>query len=317
MNALGILRKQPLINRAVRTVLLSCRRFILTLEQQVFLRWRVSGVISLKIEDTPFRLYSACDDFTVDELYYGYYSENTELKLFVHFAREASCILDVGANVGLYSVLSGAANPDAQVIAFEPHPTNVSRIKKNIGVNNLKNVHIIGKAVGAEDKAIELTVPDDMRITRIASTDSSFSRQFHSDELTYTTIEVDCTTLDSYIANYQPADVELVKIDVENFEMEVFKGASSLFESFAPIVFCEIHMNEEREGFFTAFLEKYDYQMYALLNNALFEVDDLSERYGVRNYLLAKRGKRPKFYPVRADNMSDFVNTFRQGLQNN
>ena len=317
MSILTLVRKQPLVNSIGRKVLAAGKRMCSVLERKAYPRWRVSGVVSLEMESVRFNLYAECDDFTVDELYYGKYSENLEVRLFANFALKANCVLDVGANVGLYAILSGVTNRSAQVFAFEPHPTNASRVRKNIEINQLSNVSVIEKAVGAEDQPISLTVPDDMRITQIASNDASFSKQFHRGELSYTNIEVECITLDHFINELKVLNVDLIKIDVENFEMEVFKGASSLFESSAPIVFCEIHMNKEREAFFAAFLEKYNYQMYAFLENALCEVDDLSERYGVRNFLLAKRGKRRKFYPVRNDNMSDLVNTFRQVLQNN
>ena len=311
-NVLVYVRKQPFINRLVRNVLISAKRVVARLEKKVYPRWRVSGVVPLKIEDVHFNLYSACDDFTVDELFYGNYSENLEIKLFTYFAREANCILDVGANVGLYSILSGVANPDAQIFAFEPHPTNVLRIKKNIQVNALGSVTVIEKAVGSREERISLTVPDDMRITRIASNDASFSRQFHSNELSYVDVDVSCTSLDHFIDEFQIANIDLVKIDVENFEIEVLKGSSSLFAQFAPVVFCEIHMNEEREIFFKEFIKQYDYQVYVILSNALLEVDNFGERYNTRNFLLAKRNNRLKFYSADSGKIERIVKAFQQ-----
>ncbi len=293
-------------------MLIASKRVAYVLEQEVYPRWRVSGVVPLEVEGTKFNLYSNCDDFTVDELYYGKYSENLEVKLFTHLAHEAKCILDVGANVGLYAILSGVTNPDAQVYAFEPHPNNASRIRKNVAINQLSNVRVTEKAVGAEKQPISLTVPDDMRITRIASNDASFSRQFHQGELAYTDIEVVCTTLDHFIDEQKISKVDLIKIDVENFEMEVFKGATSLFARYTPVVFCEIHMNSVREVFFKEFTEQYDYQVYAILNNALLEVSDFSERYNTRNFLLVKRQKRAKFYAADTVGVEQLVEKFWQ-----
>ena len=68
--------------------------------------------------------------------------------LFSKYIKHGMTVYDVGANVGLYSLLSSVlAGKEGKVFSFEPLPENISYLKKHIKLNNLTNVKVIVKAV--------------------------------------------------------------------------------------------------------------------------------------------------------------------------
>lgn len=144
--------------------------------------------------------------------------------------------IDVGANIGGYSneILSKTG---ANVICFEPLPMAYQELKKIVSHNNgrvkCENMGI-GNAVG------ELVIhfnPD-------ALGHASFSEDVK--KVSYVTNELQATvpviTLDSYCEDNKITAIDLVKIDTEGFEAEVFEGAVKTFANIKP-KFIQIEFN--------------------------------------------------------------------------
>jgi len=95
-------------------------------------------------------------------LYGGY--ETREIELLCSFVRPGDCALDVGANIGLYSLaLSRAVGPSGRVIACEPDPDNAALLRKNLRVNGCANVTVIETALGDESGVVRLYQSEDNR----------------------------------------------------------------------------------------------------------------------------------------------------------
>ena len=94
---------------------------------------------------------------------YGEY-EGREIELLCSFTRPGDCALDVGANIGLYTLaLSRAVGPLGHVIAVEPDPDNLVLLRKNLKTNNCNNVTVIEEALGNECKIAKLYQSRDNR----------------------------------------------------------------------------------------------------------------------------------------------------------
>jgi FkbM family methyltransferase len=88
-------------------------------------------------------------------LYGGF--ETREIDLLCSFVKPGDCVLDVGANIGLYSLaLSRAVGPSGHVIAVEPDPDNLVLLRKNLQVNGCNNVTVVPEALGDEAKPVML-----------------------------------------------------------------------------------------------------------------------------------------------------------------
>ena len=94
------------------------------------------------------------------------------------------------------------------VYAFEPEPKNFEILKKNISVNNLKNVKCYNFAVGSSNRTINMSLSDEMGQHYI---------DLNGD------LEVKCCRLDDYIKN-----ADFIKIDAEGFEEQILKGMPNL-----------------------------------------------------------------------------------------
>jgi len=78
--------------------------------------------------------------------------------------RPGDLFLDVGANIGLYTLaFSRAVGPNGRVIAAEPDPDNLALLKRNLHTNGCHNVTVIEEALGDENKAVKLYQRQDNR----------------------------------------------------------------------------------------------------------------------------------------------------------
>lgn len=162
----------------------------------------------------------------------GTYERNV-LRAFRDVVHAGATVYDIGANVGLYTLLAsqrvGAAGC---VYAFEPVERNLAYLKRHVRLNEAENCRILEVAVGdVEGK------------TRFAQSLQSHSMgRLSSDG----DLEVGCVTLDGCVygpAGLRPPDV--LKIDVEGAEREVLRGVSRTIAEFHPTVFLEVHGTEQ------------------------------------------------------------------------
>lgn len=129
-------------------------------------------------------------------------------------------ILDVGANTG-YTAAWFSTMAD-RVYAFEPDPTNVQILREQIRIRGLSNVEIRETAIG--DSVGKALLHLKGRGGHHALSDVGASR-------TTGTIEVSCTTVDEVMKEEGIETVKLLKLDVEGFEPEAFRGAEAALSS--------------------------------------------------------------------------------------
>lgn len=149
------------------------------------------------------------------QIYTGLY-DLTEMLFLMHFLREEDVFVDVGANVGVYSILaSGVAG--SYSIAFEPIPSTFVKLKRNVIYNNLTDkVRLLNVGVG--DKVGTLLFSDSLDAVNHVVMKPGFNGS---------TIKVDVTTLDISLADIP---LRFLKIDVEGFEGNVIRGAVRIFK---------------------------------------------------------------------------------------
>jgi FkbM family methyltransferase len=126
-------------------------------------------------------------------------------------------VIDVGANIGYYSLLS-AKLTKGLVYAVEPEPRNLSLLKENIELNRLKNVVVIDKAVSDKNGIAKCYVSKD---------ESGEHSLVHGREHIKDTIDVEVAKLDDIIKD----KIGLIKIDTEGNEIAVLKGAERIIKS--------------------------------------------------------------------------------------
>jgi FkbM family methyltransferase len=253
-------------------------------------RWPTSGEIECIYDGQSFKMYNECDDDNlINILYYNNlkYEEENDLKLFIKLAKHAKSIIDIGANTGGYSILSALSNPNAAIYAIEPYSPNYNRLNINLKLNNCTNVKPIQLALGENAGTIEFTVPEGNSISEVASVNGEFSKSMLP-ELKWKKEVVKLETVDNIKVNEKIARIDLIKCDVETYEMSVFRGMDEVLRVDKPTIIFECFLDPERQVFFNDILEKYHYYVYAILEEGIVHLNKGFERStkGL-NYLLS------------------------------
>lgn len=149
------------------------------------------------------------------------YQEPREYKWFSNALHEGSTFIDVGANVGGYSVR--ACKIGARVIAVEPDPDNYRVLKLNLKLNQCIDAHALNIAAGSREEIREL-----YEGRKGAPAGYSLQQARRGGKVK---CSVDVKPLDVAIPPLLINErVDLLKIDVEGVEAEVIKGALDLLK---------------------------------------------------------------------------------------
>jgi FkbM family methyltransferase len=159
--------------------------------------------------------------------------ERAELAAAAEHARRGSTAIDVGANVGVFTVTLGVAvGASGRVLAYEPFPGNVRRLGENLRLNGLDNVEVHAKAVAAEPGEIDLRLGADPGFHSTAAVAEGRG----SGE----SLRVVATTLDDEWEAAGRPPVSFVKIDTEGGEDAVVLGARDLLREERPVLLVEV-----------------------------------------------------------------------------
>lgn len=167
-------------------------------------------------------------------LYAGLY-EFEDMAFLLHMLREDDLFVDVGANIGSYTILAGAV-AKAQCVSFEPAPQTFRALLDNVHLNG------IGKCVGARNVAVG-SGKGTLRFTTSLDAVNHVATERERDNV----IEVPVVAIDEALDGRQPL---LIKIDVEGFETEVVKGAAQTLRGSAPLaVIMELNGSGREYGY--------------------------------------------------------------------
>lgn len=178
-------------------------------------------------------------------------------------------IFDIGANIGSHSVYWAREKGSNEIHAFEPIRETFEILKKNVEINGLGNiVRINNVGLSSDTREAEIArdcnYSDNMAATRLCKSDG----RKHGG--------ISMVPLDKYVKEeFSGEGIDLIKIDVELFEIEVLQGAKETLTKFSPVIFIE------------AFSQNFD------------EVDALLKNYGyirtadlpAHNYIYKKESR--------------------------
>ena len=156
--------------------------------------------------------------------------EVERIRAFANAVTPASVVYDIGANVGIYTLLASTrAGASGMVYAFEPLARNLNYLRRHVALNQLQNCMVIEAAMGKSEG-----------LGRFSATDWAASMARLDPEKGEIVVPV--TTLDSCIfGERQLRPPKVLKIDVEGAEVDVLQGASRILEEFHPAIFLEVH----------------------------------------------------------------------------
>lgn len=163
--------------------------------------------------------------------------EKTSLDLWLTLSRDARVILDVGANTGVYSLVSKAVNPIAEVHAFEPVDRIKARLMDNCALNGF-DIKCHGEAVSNTDGKGTIYDP---RTDHLYSVTVNSNYAAHQNAVP---TEINTIRLDTFFKDHDLKRLDLIKIDVETHEPEVIAGMGFILATMKPTILIEL-LNDE------------------------------------------------------------------------
>lgn len=299
----------PVVNFFTRSLLksiyLKSEKFFKTLVRYN----HVSGKVDIVIGGQPISLWAKSDDALASKVYYDSRWEIGVVFWFGEISKRSMFIIDAGANIGLYSLLAAVNNRQAIVQAFEPNPFNNARLRRNVALNGVEDrVEVHQVALGDTNGEISFFLPDDDRISDVSSVYPGHTSHFN--DFKHRKIQVQCVTLDAFCKahSFYP---QLIKIDVELYELQVMQGMKRLLTSVKPFIFCEIFndvikrklnpaLNTELVAGYTNilrdFLASVDYHFYLVLPEGILRVEAFTFSITSSMYLLLPFRLKQEFY---------------------
>lgn len=151
--------------------------------------------------------------------------EYEETQLVKKLVKSDSAVLDIGANIGYFTLLM--ARQAKRVYSFEPEPRNFQTLQKNIELNNIKNAKLYNAAVTETSGTSTLYLCDSNR---------GMHRIYQSDWCKEGTTHVKTIRIDDIVDH-----ADFIKIDVEGSELGVLKGMRKLLKERKSTVLMEFH----------------------------------------------------------------------------
>jgi FkbM family methyltransferase len=218
------------------------------------------------------------DEFCRTWYYWGYERyEPGVARLLTRLARERRVIVEAGANIGYYTLLMAAAQPENGVIhAFEPRPEVFARLAENVALNRTASVRLNQAAVSDTEGEATLYLPDSGN-REMASLDRGFAPTTRS-------VQVQTIRLDRYCAVHAAA-VDLVKLDVEGSEVRALEGLGAVVAERWPDIVCEVL--PQYEAPLNRLIAATPYRRFLIAPDGLRERADLIGSLDARDYYLS------------------------------
>ncbi|HZD73755.1 MAG TPA: FkbM family methyltransferase [Actinomycetota bacterium] len=210
-----------------------------------------------------------------------------------HYCRRSSAIVELGANVGYYTVQGAKAAPHARYVAVEPHPASARVCRANLALNRVGWVELLIAAAvaGGQRSRVELHVPADQLVTPTVAFLGAGSelpermRRHVSRTITVAAVQVR-SLLDG---------VDLLKLDVEGQEHALLAASLQHLRAHRPTIFVEVLPDTTRLRRLLADLcRRHGYRCYLPRAGSLapLEIADLLgarllDRFGCQDVILS------------------------------
>lgn len=169
--------------------------------------------------------------------------EHEVLATWVNVAENAEVVVDVGAYLGIYSILAAKVGC-TRVIAIEPNSKSYSQLTRNLELNSLTDsVESFQLAVGEESKFVSVITPMNRRFSSGAQiSNSPTGRDLNKWEIESS---VQMVTLDSLLMS-ESQKISAIKIDAEGYELFILRGSTKILDFCKPSILIELLTLEQK-----------------------------------------------------------------------
>ena len=198
-----------------------------------------SDVVIKQLDEYGFSIFLRCDDYAVAKpiLFTQHYEEHVA-KTLQRYLKLDSVFIDVGANVGFFSLLAGKNSPKGKVYSFEPDSNNYRLLRSSVIYNDLDQI-VETFPFAVSDKNETLVLSDlgcakntGARFT--AKNKEQLKPLVHGPNPVFGNVKA--VSIDDFI---KKQNVDLIKIDIEGYEPFAFRGMESTIKTFKPVIVTE------------------------------------------------------------------------------
>lgn len=214
--------------------------------------------------------------------------------IFYDLVKQMSVFIDIGANIGFYSLLAARANENIEIHAFESASGPFVFLKKNIELNKVIE-RVIPHRIALSDNIgkIEFYEHKNPKYGYLAYNLAGVSSEVidaKSDNVLKT--EVRSTTLDNFVKNEVTKSIDIIKIYTEGTENRILENGSDILNRIRPIIICETLFNKI-ETQLDSLMNSHDYLFFNYSDNKLIKVETIirNKDNGVRDCFFVPKEK--------------------------
>jgi FkbM family methyltransferase len=252
------------------------------------------GVSTFRVADNPDLAFVAADSLVLAQVYwYGEQGWEPELLPWWRwFCRHSRSVLELGANVGYWTVQAARAAPGVRHVAVEPHPLSMQVCRANLALNQVGSVELVGAAAVADPgvSSVRLLVPADQLATPTVAFLPS-DTELPAEMARNVTAAIDVPAVD---VRELLVGADVVKLDVEGQEHTLLTAGRDLLRERRPTLFVEVLPGTVRlRALLTELCLRDGYRCFAATRERLVELEParlatvrLKEEYGGQDVIL-------------------------------
>ncbi|MBN1464394.1 FkbM family methyltransferase [candidate division KSB1 bacterium] len=264
----------------------------------------VSGTIKIKLKGDQFILMTTNQtNYLTKKVFWGGIEdyEYPTVSVFLELIQDMNCFMDIGANIGYYSLMAARLNPRITVHAFEPLPSAFLFLQKNIELNQLNNITAYRLALSDRAGEAEFFATKMAKAMYLEHHISGTSNLARAKDSFSEAIKVNTQTLDSFVKDYSIRAVDLLKLDTEGTENLILNGGRELIAEKKPIIISEI-LPGKIENELDEFYRENNYLYYAAKPEGLIAVDSLSGYSNAKeDFFFIHRSQKSRLNPFIKD----------------
>jgi FkbM family methyltransferase len=197
------------------------------------------GVVTVSDFDGSLRMELNLGEHMASQVFwFGYYSRDV-LYAIEKLLRLGDAFFDVGANVGEVSLFAARrVGPTGLVMAFEPIAAIAGKLRRNVQLNQLRNIEVF--EVGVSDETGEAPIYAASGLFDDGSRHQGLGTLYASKVRAERVGSATLTTLDAFVEAEGVRRVDGIKLDIEGAELAALRGAETTLKRFRPWLVIEI-----------------------------------------------------------------------------